>query len=503
MEAYKDQKQHSAEQIMKLLSEKKSDFWVEEGRKRSLALFHEAAQRVPAYKDFLKKHKVDPKTIKTWEDFQRVPIMSKKNYLRQYPLEKLCWDGHLKKPMVFTSTSGSTGEPFYFPRQQQLDWQYSFIIESFLRSSSYGKDGPTLVIVGFGMGVWIGGLITYKAFEIAAQRMNHPLSIITPGINKGEIFSALRKLAPQFKQTIIVGYPPFVKDIIDEAPGEGVDLKKINTRLFFAAESFTEKFREYLGKKSKIKNPYLDTINIYGSADIGAMAYETSISILVKEIALKNKKLFEDCFSQITKTPTLAQYNPLFINFEAPEGEIVLTGDNAVPLIRYAIGDQGGVIGFHELVEKTKNNSCNLSKEASRVGIKTPPRLPFVYIYERSDFSTKLYGAIIYPEHLKKALQEDSLIEFVTGKLTAQTKTNKKHDQYLEVNIELKSGIKETPFLKQKVQHVIIKELLEENAEYRNNYSMIPEKVTPYVVFWPHEHPLYFRPGTKQKWVKK
>ena len=47
MAASKEQKQYSAEQIMKLLSEKKSDFWVAEGRKRSLALFHEAAQRVP------------------------------------------------------------------------------------------------------------------------------------------------------------------------------------------------------------------------------------------------------------------------------------------------------------------------------------------------------------------------------------------------------------------------------------------------------------------------
>jgi phenylacetate-CoA ligase len=59
------------------------------------------------------------------------------------------------------------------------------------------------VIVGFGMGVWIGGLITYKAFEIAAKRLGHPVSIITPGINKQEIFHALRELAPQFKETII------------------------------------------------------------------------------------------------------------------------------------------------------------------------------------------------------------------------------------------------------------------------------------------------------------
>ena len=208
---------YSAEEISSFLHTKKESFLIGEGRKRSLALFHSAAKHVPAYKDFLKKHKIKSEKIKTWRDFQSVPLTNKNDYLRQYPLKALCWDGSLEKPLVFTSTSGSTGEPFYFPRQQMLDWQYSFIAESFLRNSSYGVKGPTLVIIGFGMGVWIGGLITYKAFEIASQRMNHPISIITPGINKGEIFNALRRLSPQFAQTIIVGYPPFVKDVIDEA----------------------------------------------------------------------------------------------------------------------------------------------------------------------------------------------------------------------------------------------------------------------------------------------
>lgn len=494
---------YSAEKISSFLHTKKEIFWVGEGRKRSLALFHLAAKRVPAYKDFLKKNKVKHEEIKTWKDFQNVPLTNKKEYLREYPLKALCWDGSLEKPLVFTSTSGSTGEPFYFPRQHILDWQYSFIVESFLQNSSYGVKGPTLVIIGFGMGVWIGGLITYKAFEIASQRMNHPLSIITPGINKGEILHALRELSPQFGQTIIVGYPPFVKDMIDEALHERINLKKLNIRLFFAAESFSEKFRDYLDKKAGMKNPYLDTLNIYGSADIGAMAYETGASILIKRLILKDKQLFKNCFGQIVKTPTLAQYNPLFITFEAPHGEVALTGDNAVPLIRYAIGDQGGVSGFGEMISKVEASGHDFPKEAKRAGISQIPQLPFVHIYERSDFSTKLYGAIIYPEHIKEALQENPLVRFVTGKFTVLTKLNKKNDQYLEVNIELKRNIKESASLKNKAQKMIVKELIERNAEHRNNHSMIPEKVEPHVVFWPYEHPLYFKPGIKQKWIKK
>lgn len=495
---------YSSDKILRLLITKKSSFWSRERESRPLKLFHEAAARVPAYKDFLKKHHVNPSKIKTFKDFELLPITDKKSYLRAYPLEKLCWDGHLEKPLVFTSTSGSTGEPFYFPREERLDWQYSILAEEFFKNSSYNTGGPTLVIIGFGMGVWIGGIITYKAFEIAAQRSNLPVSIITPGINKNEIFHALRNLSPHYRETILVGYPPFIKDILDEASDEGINLKKLNMRLLFAAEAFSEKFRDYAVKKTGIRNPVLDTLNIYGTADIGAMAYETPTSILIRRLAMKNQKLFKDIFSEIHKTPTLAQYNPFFITFEAQGEDILLTGDNTIPLIRYSIGDHGGVMSFSSLLEKMKDNNINLHKEALKAGVsKYLSEAPFIYVYERKDFSTKLYGAIIYPEHVREALQHEKLESFITGKFTIMTKYGKKQNQFMEVHIELKPKTRSSKYLKKLCHDLVVDSLLLKNAEYRNNYSSIPHKVKPKVLFWPHEHHLHFRPGIKQKWVKK
>src|SRR3989344_7340430 len=220
---------------------KSSGFWKKRGEQMSLKLFHRAARQVPAYKDFLKKHKISSNKIKTYQDFKNLPVINKKNYLRVYSLDKLIWGGNLRKNMVFTSTSGSTGAPVYFPRQEKLDWQNSVFIEQFLSNSSYGSKNPTLVIIGFGMGVWIGGLITYKAFEIAGKNGGYPLSIITPGINKNEIFNALKNIS----------------------------------------------------EKAGVKNFLLDTANIYGTADIGAMAWETPLSILVRRLAIDNNELFE------------------------------------------------------------------------------------------------------------------------------------------------------------------------------------------------------------------
>jgi len=497
-------KEYSAEQIIRFFSEKDGKWWEKEGRKRALALFHDAAQRVPAYKDFLKKNGIkDHNKIVTWEDFQRVPLTSKKNYLRQYPLEKLCWDGNLNKPLVFTATSGSTGEPFYFPRTEEADKNAALIHEFFLRNSSFGVEKPTLVIVAFGMGIWIGGLITYKAFEIAADRGKYPVSIITPGINKEEIFKALKNIAPLYGQVILAGYPPMVKDIIDEGSSRGVDFKKLNMRIVTAAEAYTENFRDYLVEKTGIKNLFQDIMSIYGSADIGAMAFETPTAILVRRLAMKNMGLFEDIFSEIKKTPTLAQYNPLQIIFEASDGEVVLTGNSAIPLVRYAIGDNGGVVGYGEMMECIKIQGIDWGKEMKRAKLKNEQQLPFVYVYERNDFSTTLYGLQIYPETIREVLLKDALHPYVTGKFSMMTAFDDAQNQYLEIHIEMKKGKKESKKLADILTEEVFKFLRENNSEFRELSNYLKERARPKISLWPAEHPTHFKPGTKQKWIRK
>jgi phenylacetate-CoA ligase len=219
--------------------------------KRSLLLFHKAAEQIPAYADFLKDRGLNPEQIKTIRDLKKIPTISKKNYLQKYPLQKLVWQDSLDKPLIFCSTSGSTGVPYYFPRDEKLSWQYSWLIEDFLNNGSGVKREPVLVILAFGMGVWIGGIITLRALEIALQRTGYPVSLLPTGYNKSEVIKALRQLSPQFSQTILIGYPPFIKEIIDEADREQINLIKFNTRLIFAAEAFSETFRDYVSKKTE------------------------------------------------------------------------------------------------------------------------------------------------------------------------------------------------------------------------------------------------------------
>jgi phenylacetate-CoA ligase len=491
-----------AEQTIHDIKTKSSSYWAKEREQRALGLFHEAAERVPAYKDFLKKNKINPSRITTFEDFSNIPSISKENYLRRYSLEKLCWDGSLTKPLVFTATSGSTGEPFYFCRSSELDWQSSVIHELYFKNGLYSQNSSTLILVCFGMGVWIGGLITYQAFELMAKR-GYPVSILTPGINKEEIFKALKNLAPNFDNVIIAGYPPFMKDVLDEAPSRGIKLKNLNIRLLFAAEAFTEKFRDYISKKVGISNPYLDTMNIYGSADIGTMAFETPLSILIRRLATQNKKLFEEIFSPISKTPTLAQYNPMFTTFEAKGGRLYITGDNSLPLIKYDIGDHGGTYSFNQLVEKFASHGISLLKEARAAGIDgSLYQLPFVYVYERADFSTTLYGLQIYPETIKEVLLEQPFHDYLTGKITLATRFDENQNQYLEINLELQKGKNVSKIVENQLLAKILNNLREKSSEFRELSRFLKDKVTPRLVFWPHEDTRYFKPGIKQKWVE-
>lgn len=488
---------------LKMIRTGDSASWRKIAEEETLAVFRDASRNAPAYASFLRERGFDPARIECAADLALLPDTGKKDYVRAFARSQLASGGALRGALVYTSTSGSTGEPTYFYRTTELDRQYSILAELFLENSSYRTGGPVLVIVAFGMGVWIGGLITYKAFELAAARRGG-VSIITPGINKKEILAALEKLAPEYAEVIIAGYPPFLKDIVDEARSRRIDLAARKIRFLFAAEAFSETFRDYLAQSASIGNVYLDTLNIYGTAELGAMAYETPTSILIRRIALESRPLFQDLFGDIPKVPTLAQYNPRFVNFETGQrGDILITAGGAMPLVRYAVGDSGGTATFAETAAILERHGVDLGAHAAEAGIGKPYEMPFVFVYERNDLSTTLYGLQVYPEHVREALLHRSIRSKLTGRFTLLTKFDGKHDQRLEVHVELAGGRSADAAFKKRVTERILESLEEKNSEFRELCKHLGRRAHPKVVFWPAGHSKYFTAGIKQKWIQR
>jgi phenylacetate-CoA ligase len=491
--------------LLKDLRDVSEEKWIRAGERRVLKLFKEMAERVPAYRDFLRRHKINPASIKKFLDFREIPIIDKENYLRRYPLEKLCWDGKFKnKSWVISTTSGSTGEPFYFPREDLQDQQYAGTAELYLRTNFDIHKQSTLYIDAFPMGAWIGGLFTYEVIKTISERGNYALSIITPGIDKQEIINSVRKFGNKFDQIIIGCYGPFLKDAVDDGIEQGLDWKNYNVKFIFSAEGFTEEFRDYIIEKTSLNNPYKDTLNHYGTVDQGTLSYETPISILIRRLALENNSLYKKIFPVRHKLPTLTQYDPESFFFEEISGGLLCSSYSGLPLVRYDLKDHGGIVTFREMTNRVADISVDLGREARKAKIEdTIWQLPFVYVYERSDFSVSLYAFQVYPETIRKAIQQRKFHNEVTGKFSMTVKYNKQQNQYLEVNVELKGKKRGSKKLEMTLKEAIVKRLLSENSEYKKTYSEIPDRVQPRIVFWPYEHSDYFRPGGKQKWVIK
>jgi len=472
-----------------------------------MKLFKLMAERVPAYKDFLKKNKVKPNLIKSIEDFKKIPTIDKFNYLKVYPLEKLCWDGELRqKRWTISATSGSTGEPFYFPREIEQDWQYAIYADLYFRTNFQIDKKSTLYVVGFPMGAWIGGVFTFEAIRLLAQSKGYKLSVITPGIHKEEIIKAVRRLGGKFDQVIIGCYGPFLKDTLDDGKRMGLSWKDYNLKFIFSAEAFSEGFRDYVLKIAGIggNDVYGATLNHYGTVDLGTMSYETPLAIMARRIAVKRKRVYERLFGETIKLPTLTQYIPELFYFEEVNGGLICSAYSGLPLVRYDLKDHGGVLTFEEVQKSFSKEGIDLIACAKEVQITDKVwKIPFVYVYERSDFSISFYAFQIYPETIKRALQQKELERKVTGKFTMLTKYDQTQSQYIEINIEMKAEVRKSGDLENKLQKCVVESLLKESSEYRETFGNIGDRALPKIVLWPYEYPEYFKPGTKQQWVRR
>jgi phenylacetate-CoA ligase len=480
-----------------------SSKWVESGRRRTYRLFKDMSSKVPAYKKFLSENSINSSDLKNYSDLKQIPAIDKDNYLRKYHKQELCFDGKFGKgPWVISTTSGSTGEPYYFPRQPSQDWQYALTAEQYLLSNFHIDQKKTLYIVGFPMGAWIGGVFTYEAIKSVAKK-GYDLSVITPGIHKIEILNAIKQLAGFYDQIIIGAYAPFLKDILEDGERLGIAWKDLNVKFIFSAEAFSENFRDYIADKVGLKNILLDTLNHYGTVDMGTMAHETPLSILIR------RKLFESgkqtaIFPETHRQPTLCQYNPDLFFFEEKQNNLYCSAYSGLPLFRYDLKDYGGVISYKEMIKKLQKAGIDILKLSKAEGIEsTIWQLPFVYVYERNDFSVSYFAFNLYPDPVRKALHRDKLQSKLTGKFTMEVKYDNSGAQKLVIHAEKKHGITSSSDLKKLAIESVHSRLLEESTEYPEIFRMYGSSVKPKIIFYEYEHQEHFKPGTKQKWVKK
>ncbi|MFA6105408.1 MAG: phenylacetate--CoA ligase family protein [Patescibacteria group bacterium] len=474
------------------------------GAEKALKQFHQMAERVPAYRDFLKKNKINHHKIKKIDDLKHVPWVDKENYLKKYKLSDLCWDGKMKAPII-SASSGSSGQPFFWPRSFNVEAETSYLYEFFIKHILGANKRKTLFINGFSMGIYIGGTFTLNCCMRLAQK-GLPLTIITPGINQEEILRIVEKMGGEFEQIIIGGYPPFVRDIVDEGERRGIDWKSKVIKFVFASESLSETLRSYIYEKVGIKksNYYTSSVNLYGTADAALMGHEVPLSILLRKAVGNNAELCKKIFGE-GYAPSLNQYYPFFKYIQIENDELIFSSFNTeIPLLKYNIHDRGNILSYEKMIELLKAGGYDIKKVRELVGGQLMWHLPFVYLYGRSDFTVTLYGLNIYPENIKMALETKELSKLCTGKFVMETVNLKKDQQQrLLIHIELQTNIKPDKAMEGFIQKIIIETLRKKNSEYNHLFQTIKMKAHPELDLRLKGDTAYFAAATKQRWVKK
>ena len=362
-------------------------------RLRARRAMYRAARVVPAYAAHLGRTPAGP---------TGAPETDKANYVKAYPTEARCRHGALTlKQTMIDESSGSTGTPYNWVRSQQERRESQRFI-SYFAKYCYGTE-PWITVNAFSMGAWATGFNMGQAMEQIGVVKN-------TGPDLSKIFSTLRFFGPRYPY-LILGYPPFLKHLIDVAEQEGFPLDQYRLNALVGGEGMSEGLRDYIRKR------FQRVYSGYGATDLEiGIAGETPVAVAIRRLALRDPAVKAALFGTDSRLPMVFQYNPLMHRIEQNENrELLFTitrGSLLSPRIRYNVHDEGGVARFDELAGRLGALGCDLRSlvpAGNRV-----LRLPFVWVYGRRDSTISVMGANIYPEDLEQCLYAEPALARLT-----------------------------------------------------------------------------------------
>jgi phenylacetate-CoA ligase len=465
-----------------------------------LALAQRTAASVPAYAAFLAERGIDPAALRSADDWRRLPLTTKPDYVRRYPLADLCRGGALSGCDMVAVSSGSTGEPTLWLRTLGDELAIAHRFEQVFRDSFHADQRSTLAVVCFPLGTWVGGMFTAAACRHVAAK-GYPITVVTPGNNRAEILRVVRALGPGFAQTVLLGYPPFLKDVVDAGIAEGFAWSSLAIRLVLAGEVISEDWRDLMTERLGLGDPTRDTASLYGTADGGVLGNETPISIAIRRFLAGRPDAARQIFGQ-ARLPTLVQIDPFERYFEPHDGTLVVSGDSGIPLVRYHISDEGGTLPYAEFVAQLRGLGFDAEAEVRRTGPRGVRALPFVYVFGRSHFAVSYYGANIFPDTVIIGLEQPAVRALVTGKFVLEVREDDARDRALWIAVELSpQGAATAPGpLGDAVAESILGVLLRLNSEFANYVPAAHQR--PRITLWPAGHPEYFPVGVKHRYSR-
>ena len=404
-------------------------------------LYRLAVDRVPAYRAYVENCCGRLPEVTSLEELGSLPLTSKTDYIKAFPLEELCLDGTLKGKHVLCRSSGTKGRPLFWPQLPEqeryvADWLYSDLDESFGISRH-----PLFAVVSLALGSWISGELTsWGLRNLGVQKGG--LTMVTPGLDLDEAIDLMGAFAGQFAGTVLYSYPPFARTILEKAADRALPLASYRMGLRLAGEGYSERYRDRLNRLMGYEPGDLHSIvSGYGSTDFGSLGKETTLAIAIRrclyEQGLARAVLGRD------EIPSLCQYDPSVFHVELDGEELVVSKYQAVPLLRYRTGDRATLIGYDEMMERLRSAGADPMELLARRGgdLSRVRELPFVLVWGRVDGGVTFYGANILVEQIREIVESQDLFRAsCTGQFQIRRTESAELEPVLEILLEPRTG---------------------------------------------------------------
>ncbi len=472
----------SPRKAMDFFSDMPAEAW--EGMQASTAMrvFKEAYENTVSYKDFLKQNHIKYSDIKSFEDFNKLPIMDKDNYVTTYGFDKINSVKAGKDLYSFSLSSGTTDKPTVWPRYYAQEEGYVGIFDMFMTMYWNIDKKKTLAINAYNLGVYASGIAVNVALRPLTQK--YKMTMATTGSDLDNIVETVKQLSKHYDQTIIFSYPTFVRSVIDKLIEAKVNIKKLNLKIFIGGEGNTVEWGQYISKlASNNPNDLTTIIDGYGTTDLGLLGVGSSLTNLIRNLANKDKSLREALFGRTDIIPTLFQYVTNNYYIEEIDNELYFTSSSSTPLVRYNLRDRGGIIKFRVMEQILVSHGYDYKKMIREAGVssKTIWQQPFVYCFGRSSDTVIIGGGNIFPEQVSPALINSKNKNIHSFKLSV--KADKQQHQVMYILLELKKDLeynkKQLHSAIKKYHDIILKHLMKVNSDYAVAFRSDPKYCDP------------------------
>jgi phenylacetate-CoA ligase len=422
-----------------------------------------ARRRVPAYRAFLAQHGwTDDPSRSPAARLASLPETDKRSYIQAYSTEDRCLDGRI--PLAGTQideSSGSSGIPYNWVRGAAELRDKHREMSQFAR---YACGKIEITINAFSMGAWATGVNVGEA-----MRLNGLVKSTGPDVDK--IFHTLRFFGSRYRY-VITAYPPFLKHLLDEAEARGFEWDAYRIHGIVAGEGMSEGLRTYLEQR------FRSVWSGYGASDLDiGVAGELPLSVWIRKRAAEDPALQRALFGDDPRLPMLFQYNPVDYLIETnPQNELIVTINRLAmlsPRIRYNIHDAGGVIPFHQMLARLRGFGLDPLPSVDRPG-QPVFRLPFLYLFGRSDSTVSYMGANIYPEDVEQALFADAGDARRLGAFCLELIDVSQVEQRPCIHVEVLAGPTEDAEFAARLRHRVVERLLAVNLDFRASVSEDP-----------------------------